>query len=450
MLPYNNQKYICNKLIEKIHNTKIETNNNIYKFSINLDEKLNFSEILGFFEVEKKIYFNSVKLNTEFIGLGEAYRVTGTYSNLNETFNTVEELQKEYSGNIYSVLTFAELNKEKDQLWSDFNELEFFIPTLEFVNNSSCVTINLMLTKAQLTNKQDIKALIMDSLKSKSKKTKPFPKLISEKTTPAKSKWTENIKSLEPKMKNAELIKIVLARKSKLTFENSIEAIQLMKELLKAEPECSIFYYQLNLTTTYLAVTPESLFYRHNNQVSADVLAGTIEVGDTKEKTKQLARILQNSKKDNLEHNEVFHYIETILKDLSNVVTVKEKLNILKLSKVQHLKSIIEAKVSSDISDLTILKKLHPTPAIAGVPKHSTLDLIKSIEPFNRGLFAGAIGVLGRHITDIAVGIRSCLICKNELCLFVGSGILEASSADNEWEELNRKVLNYKNIITVC
>lgn len=450
MLSTKDQQFICQQFLDQIHNASIKKDQIIYQFSISLTKELNCDQLLDFFSVEKKIYFKSVKLNTEFIGLGCCHQELGAYSDLETPFNNVDALQTQFSGNIYSVLSFAELNKKKDQHWAKFNEIEFFIPTIEFVKQNAEVSVNLMLTKKQVMQVEDIQQLILDLLEGKTKPKADFPKLISEDTIPSKSKWTENISSVLDQMKSSKLIKIVLARKSILTFEKFINPTQLMQAMMSAEKSCSIVYYQINKSTSYLAVTPESLFYRNKDQVNADVLAGTTQVGNSKEETEEFATLLQNSNKDRLEHNEVLNFIESKLSNISNFVTVKDKLSILKLSKVQHLKSVIQANLKSNISDLTLLKKLHPTPAIGGVPQQSSLDLIKSIETFNRGLFAGAIGVIGKNITDIAVGIRSCLIHENELCLFVGSGILKESSADSEWEELNRKVLNYKNVISPC
>ena len=450
MLTCNDRDWICQKLLEQVKNSAVESTNPINQFSIQLDKDLKCEELLDFFTTEKKVYFKSVKLNTEFLALGQCHKITGRYLDLEATFNKVERLQKEFSGNIYSALAFSELNKNKDQHWSKFNEVEFFIPVIEFVKHKSLVTVNLMLTKDQLSSSTKLEALIHEILAGKVKNKKRFPKLISEKTIPSKSKWTENINRVLDQMKKAELVKVVLARKSLLTFENSINAAQLMQEMMDTESLCSIVYFQINKNTTYLAVTPESLFSRNNDQINADVLAGTTRVGDTLEETDQFARLLQKSNKDKIEHNEVLNYIENKLNDISNSVTIKDELSILKLSKVQHLKSVIQATLNDNISDLTVLKKLHPTPAIGGVPQQSTLNLIKSMESFNRGLFAGAIGVISQNVTDIAVGIRSCLIHENELCLFVGSGILEESCAENEWEELNRKVLNYKDVFALC
>ena len=450
MLTYNDRDWICQKFLEQVESLAVESTKFINQFSIQLDNDVKCEELLDFFAIEKKMFFKSVKLNTEFLALGQCHKITGRYLDSEATFNKVELLQKEFTGNIYSALVFSELNKHKDQHWSKFNEIEFFIPVIEFVKRKSLVTVNLMLTKDQLNSLTKVETLIQEILAGSVKNKKRFPKLISEKTTPSKSKWVENINKVLDQIKREELVKVVLARKSLLTFEDSINASQLMKEMMDTESLCSIVYFQINKNTTYLSVTPESLFYRNNDQIKADVLAGTTRVGDTLEETDQLARLLQKSNKDKIEHNEVLNYIENKLNDISNSVTIKDERSILKLSKVQHLKSVIQATLNDNISDLTVLKKLHPTPAIGGVPQQLTLNLIKSMESFNRGLFAGAIGIISQNVTDIAVGIRSCLIHEKELCLFVGSGILEESCADNEWEELNRKVLNYKDFFALC
>lgn len=60
-----------------------------------------------------------------------------------------------------------------------------------------------------------------------------------------------------------------------------------------------------------------------------------------------------------------------------------------------HLRTDAVFKLQND-SDLTqIIKQLHPTPAVCGMPRARAYDLIRKLEHYDRGYYAGALGLFG-------------------------------------------------------
>ena len=90
--------------------------------------------------------------------------------------------------------------------------------------------------------------------------------------------------------------------------------------------------------------------------------------------------------------------------------------------------------------DSHLLHKLHPTPAVGGIPKLPALQFINDNEPYNRGWYAGAVGCISEHESDFSVAIRSALISENCIKLFAGAGIVTGSIAEQEWQELDNKI----------
>ncbi len=65
----------------------------------------------------------------------------------------------------------------------------------------------------------------------------------------------------------------------------------------------------------------------------------------------------------------------------------------LKLPNVWHLATDVEGELSEDASSLDLLSVLHPTAAVAGTPTAVAMDVIRRLEPFDRGRsYAGAVG----------------------------------------------------------
>ncbi len=110
------------------------------------------------------------------------------------------------------------------------------------------------------------------------------------------------------------------------------------------------------------------------------------------------------------------------------------------LRKVQHLCHPIDASLQPQHQYWEPLFALHPTAAVAGYPRQAALSFIKSNEPFQRGWYAGAIGVISHAFAEFCVGLRSAKLTHQQLHLFAGAGIVKESQADEEWLEIERKM----------
>ena len=89
---------------------------------------------------------------------------------------------------------------------------------------------------------------------------------------------------------------------------------------------------------------------------------------------------------------------------------------------------------------LDCLRKLHPTPALAGMPKDASLQFLRSREA-PRGWFGGPVGWMDRDGNgEFAVGIRAALHEGSSARMFAGAGIVEGSIPEQEWEETDQKL----------
>ncbi|MCA1830974.1 MAG: chorismate-binding protein, partial [Actinomycetota bacterium] len=91
---------------------------------------------------------------------------------------------------------------------------------------------------------------------------------------------------------------------------------------------------------------------------------------------------------------------------------------------------------------LTLASILHPTPAVCGSPGDVARALISSLEPMNRGLYAGTVGWVGSNGDgEWAVSLRCAEIDGNRARLFAGAGIVAASDPAAELAETDAKTL---------
>ncbi|NEQ17552.1 MAG: isochorismate synthase, partial [Moorea sp. SIO3E2] len=86
--------------------------------------------------------------------------------------------------------------------------------------------------------------------------------------------------------------------------------------------------------------------------------------------------------------------------------------------------------------------KLHPTPAVAGVPTKIACEQIRHYETFDRSLYAAPLGWIDyQGNSEFIVGIRSALIAGNHARLYAGAGIVAGSDPNKELAEINLKLM---------
>lgn len=84
---------------------------------------------------------------------------------------------------------------------------------------------------------------------------------------------------------------------------------------------------------------------------------------------------------------------------------------------------------------------------MGGAPREAALAFIRENEPYERGWYAGACGMLSRETSEFAVAIRSARIQPGSVTLFAGAGIVAGSEPVAEWAELDNKIANVLSLL---
>jgi menaquinone-specific isochorismate synthase len=275
-----------------------------------------------------------------------------------------------------------------------------------------------------------------------------LPKLRERVDNPNRLDWQRNIDKALATFTDRQLDKIVLARQSILTFTSNLQPQSLLRSLKPNNFHSYHFCFQIDPTTAFIGTSPERLYYRQDRLLKTEAIAGTRQRGDSDRLDRELSDLLRNSPKDIHEHQLVVNNLKGILTELCHSVTVDRELTILKLNKVQHLYTQCQGTLKSDLTDADILPKLHPTPAVGGVPRTPALKLIQELEPFERGWYAAPVGWVGNDEAEFAVAIRSGLIDRDRLLLFAGAGIVRGSQSEEEWAEIENKIRHFTDLFT--
>ena len=271
---------------------------------------------------------------------------------------------------------------------------------------------------------------------SKQKQVLPSPFEFNQRVdTPTKDEWMSLVYHALSQIERKHLEKVVLARRTSLLFKDPLNPLAVLKNLQAKNNRAVCFLLQFSKDIAFIGATPEKLYSRQGQRLMTEALAGTCSLS---EKDSLLKR-----PKEQLEFLIVKQFIHAHLAPLCQKIQWQEHDQVIRTSTVQHLYNQADVSLKPGISDDHLISLLHPTPAIAGSPKLAALSYLHQQEPFDRGWYCSPIGWIEKESSDIAIGIRSCLIRGHEMHLFAGAGIVKDSNPDKEWEELNHKISQF-------
>ena len=194
-----------------------------------------------------------------------------------------------------------------------------------------------------------------------------------------------------------------------------------------------------------LGSSPETLVRARGSVVSARVLAGSAARGPDPTSDARAAAVLAASPKDLAEHAFALQSVMQSLGPRSSGLVANPQPFPLQLRNLWHLASDVTGTLSDDSSALDLVAAMHPTAAVAGDPTDAALSLIATLEPFDRGRYAGPVGWVDANgdgewaialrcaqVSPAAVGTRT-------ITAYAGAGIVAGSDPDAELAETELK-----------
>lgn len=231
-------------------------------------------------------------------------------------------------------------------------------------------------------------------------------------------------------LNNSGLEKIVLSRMFNLPHIPGFQVIDFYLELIKKYPETFVYLFNLPGRKTWIGASPETLFSLTEKSAETMALAGTLPVDNP-----------AWTKKEINEQLIVSNFIKEVLA-AQNIVKYKagKPVSII-AGNVVHIKTsfLFNPEVVKGITG-SLVKALHPTPAVCGYPKEMAFELIRKVEKHERRFYTGFLGPwnLDGH-SHLFVNLRCAEIGNDEMNLYVGGGITADSDPESEWEETLRK-----------
>jgi len=182
----------------------------------------------------------------------------------------------------------------------------------------------------------------------------------------------------------------------------------------------------------FLGATPELLFDHMGNRVYSGALASTARGSDS-------SHDLINDPKEMWEHRLVVDYLYT---QFSKIGTVSlESPRLVSFGNISHLYTALTTKLKSPTDFASLVKLLHPTPALGIYPKSGWQEKLKTLGHHTGDSYASPYGVsIPMDFSRCIVAIRGVSWDIDTTTCVAGCGIVGQSILESEIEEIKHKL----------
>lgn len=192
-----------------------------------------------------------------------------------------------------------------------------------------------------------------------------------------------------------------------------------------------------------LSFSPERLLSADKGQLQTQPIKGTAARDSDPQKDAALATALQSSAKNRAENVMI---VDLLRNDFSkscqaSTVRTEQLCELQSFRTVHHLVSTVSGQLRADCSPFKALLNCFPGGSITGAPKQRAMEIIREIEPHQRGVYCGSIFYLGGGgKMDSNITIRSFVCADNQISGWAGGGIVADSDVDEEFTETETKI----------
>jgi anthranilate synthase component 1 len=240
-------------------------------------------------------------------------------------------------------------------------------------------------------------------------------------------------------IEEGEISQIVLSNRFEADFEGSL--FDTYRVLRSINPSPYMFYFS-GTDFEFAGASPETLVKLQDGKLYTYPLGGTRPRGKTLAEDAALEKELLADKKELLEHDML---VELGHEDLNKIcvsgsVKTAQYMNILRVSHVMHIGSVVEGDIADGYSGLDAITAVLPAGTLSGAPKLRSIELIDELEKNKRGIYGGAIGYLDfTGNMDTCIAIRLAYKKSGKVFVRSGAGIIAQSVPESEYQECLNK-----------
>ena len=274
---------------------------------------------------------------------------------------------------------------------------------------------------------------------TESESNTPFTDLELKKDIPVPQEYQNAINTIKIALEKGDSYQINFTQ-PKLYGTNSdpFDIYYSMRETVRPHNGMYLDLKELQI----LSFSPERFFRTKNKMIDSFPMKGTRPRSNNIVLDERLAEELFQSKKDRAEHLMI---VDLIRNDIGKIcdygsIQVDELYGIHSFETVHQMVSRVHGTLQNSINEKDIITALFPGGSITGAPKEKSMEIIDSLEGYQRGVYTGSLGyIFPNGDMDFNIAIRTMTI-QQEIGIYpVGGGIVWDSDPLEEWHEAHQK-----------
>ncbi|WP_299955777.1 anthranilate synthase component I [uncultured Modestobacter sp.] len=259
----------------------------------------------------------------------------------------------------------------------------------------------------------------------------------------AAGEYEAGVERVREHVRAGDVFQTVLSQRFELATD--VDALDLYRVLRATNP--SPYMYLLRFAGRQspfdvVGSSPEALVTVTGDRAIVHPPAGTRPRGATPEDDVRLTEELMADPKERAEH---VMLVDLARNDLGRVsvpgtVEVADFMRVERYSHVMHLVSTVAGQVSPGRDALDVFDATFPAGTVSGAPKPRAMEVIESLEPTRRALYAGTVGYLDASgDMDMAIAIRTAVLHDGRAYVQAGAGVVADSDPAAEEAETRHK-----------
>ncbi|MGY1689638.1 anthranilate synthase component I [Geodermatophilus sp. SYSU D01105] len=255
--------------------------------------------------------------------------------------------------------------------------------------------------------------------------------------------FEDGVERVREHIRAGDAFQVVLSQRFETPTE--VDALDLYRVLRATNPSPYMYLLRFAGRETPFDVvgsSPEALVTVTGSSAVVHPPAGTRPRGATPDEDVRLAEGLLADPKERAEH---VMLVDLARNDLGRVcvpgtVEVPDFMRIEHYSHVMHLVSTVAGEVAPEWDALDVFDATFPAGTVSGAPKPRAMEIIESLEPTRRALYAGTVGYLDASgDLDMAIAIRTAVLHQGRAYVQAGAGVVADSDAATEEAETRHK-----------
>ncbi len=267
--------------------------------------------------------------------------------------------------------------------------------------------------------------------------------------------YSDDFKRFFAGLSDGRFSKLVLSRCAEQEADGD-EPLTLFQRACEMYPRMFISLVYTPQSGMWLTATPEILLEGVDNQWRTIALAGTMKLRD--EDLNGEGEHATWSTKNIQEQRYVATYLRDCLEQFATDIC-EEGPRTVRAANLVHLRSDFTFGLLESAGVGDVLQRLHPTPAVCGLPKQATYEFILENEHTPRLYYSGFMGPLNLRLpegcllgkkpqTHLFVSLRCMQITDSQYRMFAGGGLLKDSIEEQEWQETEAKLETMRRVLT--